>query len=55
MTSRYCYCPMTSKRLSMKITLADKVKRFFRRIEIRRIEPDLYPIVGYNAPVFPGK
>lgn len=55
MTSRYCYCPMTSRRLAMKITLADRIKRHIRRLMIRREVPDVYPICGYNSPVFPGK
>lgn len=51
MVSRYVYCPMTSKRLSMKVTLIDRIKRYFRKTE----KPDLFPICGYNAPIFPGK
>lgn len=51
MTSRYVYCPMTSKRLSMRITLADRIRRMFQHHE----KPDVYPIVGYNRPVYPGK
>ena len=50
MKSRYCYCPMTAKRIGRRLTLIERIRR--RR---RRNVPDLFPIVGYNAPVFPGK
>lgn len=49
MTSRYIYCPLTSKRLCRRVTLMDRIRRRLRRRE----EPDLYPIGNYNAPVFP--
>ena len=51
MKSRYCYNPMTAKRITMRVTLMDRIRRAFRRQE----QPDLYPVVGYNAPVYPGK
>ena len=50
MKSRYCYCPMTAKRIGRRLTLIERIRR--RR---RRNVPDLFPRVGYNAPVFPGK
>lgn len=52
-TSRYCYCPMTSKRLGRRVTLMDRIRR--RRIMKRRTLIDVYPICGYEAPIFPGK
>jgi hypothetical protein len=51
MTSRYCYCPQVYRKLCRRITLVERIKRRFRRIE----EPDMFPICGYNQPVFPGK
>lgn len=51
MKSRYCYCPMTAKRIGRRVTLIDRIRRHFRRREF----PDVFPICGYNAPVFPGK
>ena len=51
MTSRYCYCPMTSKKLGRRLTIFERIRKYFRKVE----KPDMYPICGYNAPVFPGK
>ena len=53
MKSRYCYCPMTSKRIGRRVTLMDRIRR--RRAMKRRTLPDLYTIIGYNAPIYPGK
>lgn len=50
MTSRYCYCPMTAKRIGRRMTLIEQWKR---RRYLKRNNPDVYPICGYNAPVFP--
>ena len=50
MTSRYCYCPMTSRKLGRRVSLLTRIRRW-----ARRNEPDLFPTCGYNAPVFPGK
>ena len=50
MTSRYCYCPMTSKRLCRRVSLMDKLRRW-----VRRREPDVYEVGGYYAPIYPGK
>ena len=52
MTGRYVYTPMTSRRLGRRVTLIERIRRSIRR---RKAEPDLFPIVGYYAPVFPGK
>jgi hypothetical protein len=52
MKSRYIYCPMTSKRIGRRVTLMDRIRR--RRAMRKRI-PDVFPICGYNAPIYPGK
>lgn len=51
MTSRYCYCPMTSKKLCRRVTILERIRRRFRRRET----PDVFPTVGYYSPVYPGK
>ena len=53
MKSRYCYCPMTAKRIGHRTTLVERFRR--RRAWKRREKPDLFPICGYNAPIYPGK
>lgn len=53
MKSRYCYCPMTAKKIGRRVTLMDRIRR--RRAIKRNGYPDLYPIAGYYAPVYPGK
>ena len=52
MKSRYCYCPMTAKRVGRRMTLIDRIRQ--RRAQ-RRYYCDVYTICGYNAPVYPGK
>lgn len=52
MTSRYCYCPMTAKRIGRRMSILDRIRR--RRAMARQI-PDLFQVIGYNAPVYPGK
>lgn len=51
MTSRYVFCPMTSRKLCRRVTLMDRVRRWLARREM----PDVFPICGYNQPIFPGK
>ena len=51
MKSRYCYCPMTAKKIGHRVTLMERIRR---RRAIRRNRPDLYPVCGYNTPIFPG-
>lgn len=51
MKSRYIFCPMTAKKLSRRITIMERIRRRFRKVE----QPDVFPICGYNAPIFPGK
>ena len=53
MKSRYIYCPMTSKRIGRRVTLIDRIRR--NRARRRQIQPDVYEIIGYCAPVYPGK
>ena len=51
MTSRYVKCPAVYKRIGFRRSLMDRIRRRIRRRE----EPDLFPICGYNAPIYPGK
>ena len=51
MTSRYCYCPMTARRIGRRVTLMDRIRRRFRKAD----RPDVYEVIGYCAPVYPGK
>lgn len=52
MTSRYCYCPEVYKKLGRHVGWLTRIRR--RRAMIRAI-PDVFPICGYNQPVYPGK
>lgn len=52
MKSRYCYCPMTARRIGRRVTLLDRIRR---RRAMRRNVPDVFTVTGYNAPIFPGK
>ena len=52
MKSRYCYNPCTAKRIGRRVTWLDRVRR--RRAQ-KRMVMDVYPICGYNAPVYPCK
>ena len=52
MKSRYCYNPMTAKRIGRRVTLFDRIRR---RKALRAMEPDLFPVINYGAPVYPGK
>ena len=51
MKSRYCYNPMTPKRIGRRVTLADRIRKLLRNTE----QPDVYEVIGYCAPVYPGK
>ena len=55
MTSRYCYCPMTSKRIGRRVTIMDRFRRWKIERKNLRNAPDVYMVTGYNAPVYPGK
>ena len=50
MTSRYVYCPMTSRKLGRRVSLMTRLRRW-----LRNDKPDLYEIIGYCTPVYPGK
>ena len=55
MTSRYVYCLQVYGKIGRRVTLAERVRRWFRQRRNRQEEPDVFPIVGCFAPVFPGK
>lgn len=46
--SRYCYSPAVICRISRRLTLADR----WRRWRKRREEPDVYRVTGYNQPIW---
>lgn len=52
MKSRYCYSPQVYRK-PRRMTILDRMRR--NRAVRRQARPDVYPICGYNAPVFPGK
>lgn len=52
MKSRYCYCPMTAKKIGRRVTLFDRIRR---RKALKRNIFDVFPTCGYNSPVYPGK
>ena len=52
MKCRYCYCPMTSKKIGRRVTLLDRIRR--RRAQ-RNTIVDVFPVCNYNPPVYPGK
>ena len=51
MKSRYCYNPMTPKRIGRRVTLMDRMRKALRRTE----KPDVYEVIGYCAPIIPHK
>lgn len=53
MKSRYIYCPMTSKRIGRRMTLMDRIRR--SRARRKQERPDVFEIIGYCAPIYPGK
>lgn len=55
MISRYIYTPMTSRHLGWHLTPWARIGQAIRRHRKRKNEPDVFPIVGCFAPVFPGK
>ena len=50
MKSRYIYCPMTAKRIGRKVTVLDRIRRWYHKPK----KPDLYMVTGFNAPIYPG-
>ena len=55
MKSRYIFCPMTSKKIGMRITLADRFRRWKKERENRKNYPDVFMVTGFFPPVYPGK
>ncbi len=55
MKSRYCYNPMTARRIGRRMTVADLFRRWQRIRREKRNAPDLFPVTGYGRPVYPGK
>lgn len=55
MTSRYVYCPMTSKRIGRRVTIMDRFRRWKKERENRRNAPDVFMVTGYYPPIYPGK
>ena len=53
MTSRYCYCPMTQRRIGRRVTLMDRIRKHIALM--KRPTPDVFPICGYNQAVYPRK
>ena len=53
MKSRYCYNPMTAKRIGRRVTLMDRIRRALAIS--RNGKPDMYEVIGYCAPVLPAK
>lgn len=51
MKSRYCYCPMTAKRIGRRVTLLYEIRKWL----VKREKPDVYMVTGFNAPIYPGK
>ena len=52
MKSRYCYNPMTAKKIGRRVTLIDRIRR---NRALKRIGFDVFPVNGYSSPVYPGK
>lgn len=53
MKSRYCYCPMTARKIGRRVTIIDRLRKW--NVNRKRVNPDLYRVTGFNAPVYPGK
>lgn len=43
---RYSYCPMTSGRLTMRRTLADRIRAWW--LMRKRETPDVFRVTGYR-------
>lgn len=52
MKSRYCYCPMTARKIGRRMTIIDRIRR---NRAMKRNAADVYRVTGFNAPVYPGK
>lgn len=44
-TGRYCYCPMTAKRITMRLTIMDRIRAWHRMRH--RETPDVFTVTGY--------
>lgn len=55
MKSRYIFCPMTSKKIGRRVTLADRFRRWKKERENWKNEPDVFMVTGFFPPVYPGK
>lgn len=53
MKSRYCYNPMTPKKVGRRVTLMDRIRR--SRARRKREQTDVFEIIGYCAPIIPHK
>lgn len=53
MTGRYFYTPARRQRIGMRITLKDRVSRWFSRMRHKEARPDVYMVTGYFQPVYP--
>ena len=53
MKCRYIYCPMTPRKIGRRVTLATRIRRAIARA--RAEKPDVYEIIGYCSPIYPGK
>lgn len=51
MKSRYCYCPMTAKKIGRRVTILEQIRQRFRK----KVVPDLYRVTGFEQAIFPSK
>ena len=51
MTGRYVHCPEVYRKIGRRVTLLDRLRRWIHRPK----KPDVYEIIGYCAPIYPGK
>lgn len=51
--SRYCFSTWNCGRVGRKTTILDRIRR--ARAIKRHENPDLFRVVGYCQPVYPGK
>jgi hypothetical protein len=42
---------MASRKLGRRLTIMERLRKRFRRIE----QPDVFPVVNFYQPVYPGK
>lgn len=46
-TGRYTFCPMTSRRLTMRRTMADRIRAWW--LMRKRETPDVFCVTGYRG------